>query len=199
MLAAVISLTGCYQDGPSAAPANIGSEPPATPREVPVPATRRHPTRPAIPCPPLAPRSPPLAPVRRYTSGRATCAGVSLGITRDHPPRSWLRTPQSMSDWTQCCASTGACDPLNPLRPLNSNSMTGGLPSGVGGDCPPSHRCSCTSVNLTGADHRLALGVNRLTPPGPGPSWQIAKLTKTLREIEYSTHHIHPPDVHSRP
>ena len=44
ILAAVVSLTGCYQDGPSSAPANIGSEPPATPREVPVPATRRTPT-----------------------------------------------------------------------------------------------------------------------------------------------------------
>ena len=44
VLAAVVSLTGCYPDGPSAAPSNIGSEPPATPREVPVPATRKTPT-----------------------------------------------------------------------------------------------------------------------------------------------------------
>ena len=44
ILAAVVSLTGCYQDGPASAPANIGAEPPATPREVPVPATRRTPT-----------------------------------------------------------------------------------------------------------------------------------------------------------
>jgi len=44
LLAVVVSLTGCYAEGPSSAPADIGSEPPATPREVPVPATRRTPT-----------------------------------------------------------------------------------------------------------------------------------------------------------
>ena len=44
ILAAVVSLTGCYEDGPASAPANIGSEPPATPREVPIPASRNTPT-----------------------------------------------------------------------------------------------------------------------------------------------------------
>ena len=45
ILAAVVSLTGCHQGGPSTAPSDIGSEPPATPsRAVPVPATRKTPT-----------------------------------------------------------------------------------------------------------------------------------------------------------
>ena len=53
ILAAVVSLTGCHQGGPSTAPADIGSEPPATPsRKVPVPATRKTPTPdPATPAP----------------------------------------------------------------------------------------------------------------------------------------------------
>ena len=52
-------LTGCYQGGPSTAPAEIGSEPAATPsREAPVPATRKAPTPdPTTPAPTTPTRS----------------------------------------------------------------------------------------------------------------------------------------------
>lgn len=44
IVAAVVAFAGCYEGGPGAAPADLGSTPPATPREVPVPATRKTPT-----------------------------------------------------------------------------------------------------------------------------------------------------------
>lgn len=44
ILAAVVSFAGCYEGGPGAAPPDLGSTPPATPREAPIPATRKTPT-----------------------------------------------------------------------------------------------------------------------------------------------------------
>lgn len=85
VLAALASLSGCYSGGPSTAPPNIGSEPPATPREVPVPATRRTPTpEPTTPAP-----TTPVRPSATPTGSRGAAYTVRPGdvcwrIAQDH-------------------------------------------------------------------------------------------------------------------
>ena len=85
ILAAVISLVGCYSGGPSTAPADIGSEPPATPRDVPVPATRKTPT----PDPTTPPPTTPTHQAATTTGSREGAYTVRPGdvcwrIARDH-------------------------------------------------------------------------------------------------------------------
>lgn len=85
ILAAVASLNGCYEGGPSTAPADIGSEPPATPRDVPVPARRKTPT--PVPTTPAA--TAPTQPPATTTASREGAYTVRPGdvcwrIARDH-------------------------------------------------------------------------------------------------------------------
>ena len=88
ILAAAVSFTACYQDGPSAAPPNIGSEPPATPREVPVPATRKTPTPAPAATAPARPAAT-TTPVATTTGSREGTYTVKPGdvcwrIAQDH-------------------------------------------------------------------------------------------------------------------
>lgn len=86
ILAAVVSLTGCYQGGPSTAPAEIGSEPAATPsREAPVPATRKAPTPdPTTPAPTTPTRSAATTAGSTGSAYTVKAGDVSWRIAQDH-------------------------------------------------------------------------------------------------------------------
>ena len=77
VLAAVVSLAGCYEGGPGAAPPDLGSTPPATPREVPIPATRQTPTP--------DPTTPAATTPTTDTRAAATTAGSGAGAYTVRP------------------------------------------------------------------------------------------------------------------
>ncbi len=88
ILAAGVAFAGCYEGGPDAAPADLGSTPPATPRQVPIPATRQTPTpEPTTPAPTAA--TPDTRPAANTTGSREGAYTVRPGdvcwrIAQDH-------------------------------------------------------------------------------------------------------------------